>query len=78
MGNNQRDFGVDRGWSKVHGPATPIKVPKTHQTMLKIANMKYGKLQTFQELVGKLQHASFGVPGGKGLFSPIHQAMHGS
>ena len=40
--------------------------------------MKYCKIQVFQELAGKLQYASFGVPGGKGLFSPIHRAMQGS
>ena len=40
--------------------------------------MRYCKLQVFQELAGKLQHASFGVPGGKGLFSPIHRALQGT
>ena len=32
-------------------------------------------LQKFQELAGKLQHASFSIPGGKALFSPVHRAM---
>ena len=37
--------------------------------------MKYCKLKQFQELPGKLQHTSFGIPIGKGLFSPIYRAM---
>ena len=28
-------------------------------------------------LAGKLQHASFGIPGGRGMFSPIQAAMVG-
>ena len=32
-------------------------------------------LLEFQQLAGRLQHASFGIPGGKGLFSPIYSAM---
>ena len=28
-------------------------------------------------MAGNLQHASFGIPGGKGLFSPIYKAMQG-
>ena len=32
-------------------------------------------LQSFQELAGKLQDASFGIPNGKGLFSPINQVL---
>jgi hypothetical protein len=35
-------------------------------------------LTKFQSLAGKLQHASYGLPGGKGLFSPLQMAMTGS
>ena len=56
----------------------PSKCQKIIKLCRKVANMKACKLQVFQELAGKLQHASFGVPGGKGLFSPIHRAMQGS
>jgi len=31
-------------------------------------------LKKFQVLAGKLQHASYGIPGGAGLFSPIEMA----
>ena len=31
-----------------------------------------------QELTGRLQHASFGIPGGQGLFSPFDQALAGN
>eukprot|EP00957_Ditylum_brightwellii_P144924 11038727-Ditylum_brightwellii.AAC.1 len=32
-------------------------------------------LGQFQELAGKLQHASFGIPNGAGLFSPLQMTM---
>ena len=32
-------------------------------------------LNKYQKLAGKLQHASIGIPGGKGLFSPLQFAM---
>ena len=32
----------------------------------------------YQKLAGKLQHASYGIPGGKGLFRPIQQAVQGN
>jgi hypothetical protein len=34
-------------------------------------------LKKFQRIAGKLQHASMGIPGGSGLFSPLQQAMAG-
>eukprot|EP00957_Ditylum_brightwellii_P005754 438659-Ditylum_brightwellii.AAC.1 len=34
-------------------------------------------LKHYQELMGKLQHASFGIPGGAGLFSLLQIAMAG-
>jgi hypothetical protein len=43
--------------------------------MLKI---KSASLNKYQKLVGKLQHASFGIPGGTGLFTPIQMAMSGN
>jgi hypothetical protein len=41
----------------------------------KILKSKRISLNKFQKLAGKLQHASFGIPGGAGLFSPIQMAM---
>jgi len=35
-------------------------------------------LQRYQKLAGRLQHASFGIPGGKSLFTPIDMAMKGN
>jgi hypothetical protein len=35
-------------------------------------------LKKFQKIAGKLQHASLGVPGGSGLFSPLQAAMVGN
>ena len=42
----------------------------------KILKKKRISLKKFQSLAGKLQHASLGIPGGEGLFSPIQMAMH--
>ena len=41
----------------------------------KITRSKRISLNKFQKLTGKLQHASFGIPGGTGLFSPLQRAM---
>ena len=32
-------------------------------------------LLRFQKIVGKLRHAAFGIPSGKGLFTPLHDAI---
>jgi hypothetical protein len=41
----------------------------------KITKCKRISLNKFQKLTGKLQHASFGIPGGTSLFSPLQRAM---
>ena len=43
-----------------------------------VLKLKRASLNKFQKLSGKLQHASFGIPSGKGLFSPIQMAMRGN
>jgi hypothetical protein len=54
-------------------PSQKIKdIIKLIRGMLK---MKRPSLNKYQKLAGKLQHASLGLPGGKGLFSPIQLAM---
>ena len=53
----------------------PEKCAKISKLIKKVCKQSHCPLQKFQELAGKLQHASFGIPGGKGLFSPIHAAM---
>ncbi len=57
----------------------PEKCEKIVKLIDEICNLpsKSCSLQMFQELAGKLQHASFAIPGGKGLFSQIHSAMGG-
>jgi hypothetical protein len=44
----------------------------------KILKIKRPSLNKYQKLAGKLQHASFGIPGGTGLFTPIQMAMSGN
>ena len=44
----------------------------------RVAYQKKCPLQKFQKVAGKLQHASFAIPGGKGLFSPIYRALRGT
>ena len=48
-----------------------IKAVKTLMTQ------KTVPLKTFQKVTGKLQHASLGIPGGAGLFSPFYMALKG-
>lgn len=54
---------------------TPEKCQKILEQMKEVIRSTTVPLITFQEVAGKLQHASFGVPGGKGLFSPIYSAL---
>ena len=55
----------------------PEKCSKIVKLIKEISRRKTVPLLLFQELAGKLQHASFAIPGGKGLFSPVHRAMKG-
>ena len=57
-------------------PAT--KIQNTITMIRKLLKMSRPSLNKYQKLAGKLQHASFGLPGGKGLFSPIQMAMAGN
>ena len=41
----------------------------------RIIKQKQVTKQKFQQIVGKLQHASFGIPGGKSLFTPLDMAL---
>jgi hypothetical protein len=54
----------------------PVKKCETIRQLIR-SMLKKNKcsLHTYQVLAGKLQHASFGLPGGAGLFSPIQMAM---
>ena len=53
----------------------PEKCKTIAQQIRKILKKKRVSLNKFQKIAGKLQHASFGIPGGTGLFSPIQMAM---
>ena len=53
----------------------PEKCDKITKLIKKICKRQHVSLLKFQELAGNLQHASFGIPGGKGLFSPIFRAL---
>jgi hypothetical protein len=53
----------------------PDKCEKIARLIKKVCKTKFCAVVKFQEIAGKLQHASFGIPGGKGLFSPIHRAL---
>ena len=55
----------------------PDKCKKLVQLIRDVTKCRQVPLSIFQELAGKLQHASFAIPGGKGLFSIIHRAMAG-
>jgi hypothetical protein len=56
----------------------PAKCDKIINEINKLIKMKRASLNKFQKIGGKLQHASFGIPNGRSLFSPIQQAMANS
>ena len=55
----------------------PEKCVKIVDKLQALRRAKSVPLKTFQEITGKLQHASMGIPGGKGLFSPLYKALQG-
>jgi hypothetical protein len=70
------------GWI-FNGKNFTIKLPskKCQEIIIfirKILKIKRPSLNKYQKLAGKLQHASFGIPGGTGLFTPIQMAMSGN
>ena len=70
------------GWL-VDGANFTIQLPpeKCTKILAKLKSVRRAKsipLRAFQEITGKLQHASMGIPGGKGLFSPLYRALHGA
>lgn len=56
----------------------PTKCGKIAALIGAMVRKKGVTLNEFQKVAGKLQHASFGVPGGKGLFSPIWRVLQGN
>ena len=56
----------------------PSKCEKITKLIKATQKMKACLLQTYQEITGKIQHASFAVPGGQGLLSPLHAALKGT
>jgi len=68
------------GWLVDGAKFTVQLMPDKVDKICKLINKQVCKAKTvsklrYQELAGKIQHASFGVPGGKGLFSPVHSAL---
>jgi hypothetical protein len=63
------------GWSCFHKSAPKGKVYNDGKANYKILQEIPLLAPHLQELAGKLQHASFGIPGGKGLFSPVYRAL---
>lgn len=69
------------GW-EFDGAEYTIKLPNQKcneiiKMIRKLIKQKRASLNKFQKMAGKLQHASFGLPGGTSLFSPIQRAMAG-
>jgi hypothetical protein len=71
-------LGWDIDGSKYTIQLPPQKCDKIVKLIKKILKSKAVPLKRFQELTGKLQHASMGIPGGTGLFSPLQMAMLGN
>ena len=70
-------------WNFV-GKNYTIQLPpaKCDKILHRLANIKKFKRKipsnVLDKINGSLQHASFGIPGGSGLFSPVQMAMQGT
>ena len=53
----------------------PAKVEKMVHTIKSFSKKQKIRLKDFQKIAGSLHHASMGIPGGRGLFTTIWQAM---
>ena len=62
----------------LHHPYPATKNGKIVKELDKVQRLNAVPLNQMQKLAGKLQHASYAIPGGWGLFSPIQMAMKGN
>lgn len=53
----------------------PMKVEAILGELCAISHLRHVLLKRFKKLVGKLRHAAIGILGGRGLFSPLNQAL---
>ena len=70
------------GWL-IDGRKSTIQLPadkrnKILEQLRTFSRYKFCTLNAMQKLAGRLQHASFALPGGWGLFSEIQKAMQGN
>ena len=71
------------GWT-VNGAQFTIQLPadKVTKVLQRLSKIKKFKRKiprkALDQLAGSLEHASFGIPGGAGLFSPIQQGLVGN
>ena len=67
------------GWcfdGEAHTISLPVDKSKAIAALISATvKKKCIPLRKFQQLGGKLQHASFGIPGGRSLFTPIDMAI---
>ena len=79
MGTLEINARLDLQWPGLHTAPTSGKNLKI---LDRIQNIKMFTTKTprkvMEKLAGSLQHASFGIPGGSGLFSPIQVALKGT
>ena len=40
-----------------------------------VGRKKHIPLLRFQKIVGKIRHVAIGIPSGKGIFTPLHDAL---
>ena len=69
---------MNHGWFKWNHAITSEKCKDICVLMRKLLKNCRVTLNEFQKLVGKLQHASMGIPGGRSLFTPIDMAISGN
>ena len=57
---------------------SPEKAAKYIKAIKRLLKQSQVPIKEFQKVTGKLQHASIGMPGGAGLFSPFYMALRGT
>ena len=79
MGSRERNPRMYLKWPGLHTAPTPRKIRKTLDRLQNIKRFtKKTPMKVKEKLAGSLQHASFVIPGGVGLFLPIQVVLKGT
>ena len=75
MGPREGNPRLDRRRNKFHYPTTNPKNQQNHTDLRALKHRKSLKVKDFQKITGTLNHAAYGMPGGRGLFTVLWKAL---